>query len=437
VRPLDPTALSLLAAFTLLAVLFAAGVQIGVALGLAGMAGSILFTGNWSSGLNLPLLQSVDVSSAYALIVIPLFVALGSLAAAAGITTDLFTAFYRWIGRIAGGIAVATIATGAAMASITGSSVACAAAMCRIAMPELRRYKYADELSVGAIASGGTIAIMIPPSITFVIYAIFAEASIGKLLIAGILPGLMIATLYALVIVARCRLDPALGPAGQRFSSRERLAVLPAVVPFFAIVLVILLGILTGVWTPVESAAAGVVLVLLMGLWRRRLSLKSIADAFIDAVVTSASVMMVVIGSLVFSNFLALSGFSEMVTSGIMGLGLSPFLLFVMFVLVYLVLGCLMEVTSILALTIPLVVPIVTAVGWDLVWFGVIVVSMMEVAAVTPPVGLNLFAVKASVPDVSLPTIARGALPFWLMNILAVFILYLLPGIALFLPGLM
>ncbi|MGQ0662809.1 MAG: TRAP transporter large permease [Pseudomonadota bacterium] len=434
---MDPTLLSLVVAFAIITVLFLAGVQIGVTLALGGMIGAVVFSGNWTSGISLLLIQSMDVTGSYSLMVIPLFIALGSLAAASGITTDLFSAFYRWFGRISGGIAVATIATCASMAAITGSGVAVAAAMTRIALPELRRFKYSEELSVGAIATGGTIAIMIPPSITLVIYAVFAEQSVGKLLIAGVLPGLLTSLFYALLIVVRCYFNPALGPSGPIFSRREKLAAAPSVLPFLSIVVAIIVGMLTGVWTPVEAAAIGVVLVLLMGLWRRSQTLRTLLEGFMDAAVTSASVLVVVIGSLVFSNFLAVSGVSEIVTEGILALDLSPVALFSMFIFVYLVLGCLMEVTSILALTIPLFMPVVKAVGWDPVWFGVVVVSMMEVAAVTPPVGLNLYAVKATAPDVPLATIYRGAFQFWLMNIVVVLLLYMYPEIALYLPNMM
>ncbi|MSP67838.1 MAG: TRAP transporter large permease [Alphaproteobacteria bacterium] len=428
---------SILVTFAVLVPLFVAGVNIGATLAIAGIVGTYVETGSFGPGINMLLLQAIDVSGSYSLMVIPLFIALGTLASAAGITTDLFNAFYRWIGRISGGIAVATIATCAAMASITGSSVATSAAMSRIAWPELKRYNYSPELSVGAICVGGTVAIMIPPSITLVIYGIFAEQSIGKLLIAGILPGLLISALYAIKIVIRCRISPELGPAGPRFTLREQVEVMPSVLPFLGIVASILVGMLTGIWTPVEAAAVGVMMVLLLGTVRRRFTLRGLARAFIDGVVTSASVLLVVIGSLVFSNYLALNGISEAITQWIVGLDLAPFVLFCAFMLVYFILGMLMEVTSILALTIPLTLPAVIQVGWDPIWYGVVLVCMMEVAAVTPPVGLNLYAVKASIPEVSLETIYRGSILFWLVNILAVYIFYFFPEIVLYLPGLM
>ena len=434
---MDPAALSMLVALALMVPLFLAGVHIGVVLGISGVIGSIVFTGNVATGFNLPLIQAISVSASYSLMVIPLFIGLGALAAASGMTTDLFNMSYRWVGRVPGGIGVATVAACAGMASITGSSVATSAAMARIALPELRRFNYDEGLSVGVVAAGGTVAIMIPPSITLILFAIFAEQSVGKLLIAGILPGLLSSLLYAVMIIGRCKLNPRLGPIGPKFNWREKWSSVPNVVPFVGIVLVILLGILFGIWTPTESAAVGVVFVMLVGLVRRRLSLARLAEAFVDAVVSSASVLMVVIGSLIFSNFLALNGFSEIITEEIVALDLSPFALFVMFMFFYLVLGTVMEPTGILALTIPLVMPIVAVVGWSPIWFGVILVKMMEVAAVTPPVGLNLYAVKAAVPEVPISTIYRGTVFFWLIDIAVVFLLYLLPIIVLVLPNLM
>ena len=434
---MDPAALSLLVALGLMVPLFAAGVHIGVVLGISGVVGSIVFTGNTATGFNLPLIQAISVSASYSLMVIPLFIGLGALAAASGMTTDLFNMSYRWVGRVPGGIGVATVAACAGMASITGSSVATSAAMARIALPELRRYNYDEALSVGVVAAGGTVAIMIPPSITLILFAIFAEQSVGKLLIAGILPGLLSSLFYAVMIIGRCKLNPRLGPIGPKFNWREKWSSLPNVVPFVGIVLAILLGILFGIWTPTESAAVGAIFVMAVGLIRRRLSLARLAEAFVDAVVSSASVLMIVIGSLIFSNFLALNGFSEIITEEIVALDLSPFALFALFMLFYLILGTVMEPTGILALTIPLVMPIVAVVGWSPIWFGVVLVKMMEVAAVTPPVGLNLYAVKAAVPEVPISTIYRGAVFFWLIDIAVVFLLYLLPIIVLVLPNMM
>jgi tripartite ATP-independent transporter DctM subunit len=432
---MDPATLSLLASFAVLLVLLVAGVHIGATLALAGIVGTYVFLGNWTAGINMLFIQSMDVSSSYTLMVIPLFIVLGSLASATGITGDLFTLFYRWFGRVRGGVAIATIGTCAGMASITGSSVATSAAMSRIALPELRRYRYDEAMSVGAIATGGTLSIMIPPSITLVLYAIFADQSVGKMLIAGVLPGILLTIGYSTLIYLRCLFNPRLGPAGPRFSLKERLEILPKVLPFLIIIGAVILGILFGIWTPVESAAVAVVLVGAIAFLRRRITMRKLLVACRDAVVMSTSVFIIVIGSLVYSGFLALNGFSDLIAQTIIDMHLGSFELFLFLVLVYMILGMFMEVSSILALTIPLIMPIIATAGWNPIWFGVVVVALMEVAAVTPPVGLNLYAVKASVPDVALQKIYLGSVQFWMVNLLVILILYCFPEIALFLPN--
>ncbi len=433
----DPDVFSLIASFVVIFGLMFAGVQIGVCLGLGGILGTYLFLGNWTAGMNMLLLQTVDITSSYTLMVIPMFVLLGSIGAASGITGDLFNAFYRWFGRVSGGVAVATIATCAAMASITGSSVAVATAMTRVALPALRSYKYDERLSLGCIAMGGTLAIMIPPSVTFVLYGIFAEQSIGRLLIAGVIPGLFTATLFAVKIIIRCKIDPTLGPPGPVFTWREKFESLVWFLPFFGIVFLVFAGILLGFWTPVESGAGGAMLVLLLAVWRRAITFPALIQACRDAAMVSTSIFIIIIGSMVFGQFLALNGFSDRFAAWVIAMDFSQFQLFCLFVLIYVVLGCLMEVTSIMALTIPIVLPIVIQVGWDPIWFGVIMVLLMEIAAVTPPVGLNLYAIKATLPDIDLHKVYMGAIPFWLVVVGVIFIVYMFPGMALWLPGLM
>jgi len=431
----NPDAFSLISSFVVIFGLMFAGVQIGVCLGLGGIVGTYLFLGNWTAGMNMVLLQAVDITSSYTLMVIPMFVLLGSIGATSGITSDLFNAFYRWLGRVPGGVAVATISTCAAMASITGSSVAVATAMTRVALPALRNFNYDERLSLGCIAMGGTLAIMIPPSIAFVLYGIFAEQSIGRLLIAGLIPGLFTAALFAIKIVVRCKLDPTLGPRGPVFSWRQKFESLAWFLPFFGIVFLVFAGILLGIWTPVESGAGGAILVLLLAAWRRSVTFQGLIRACRDAAMASASIFIIVIGSMTFGQFLALNGFSDRFAAWIIGMEFSRFELFCLFVAIYIVLGCLMEVTSILALTIPLVLPIVIKVGWDPIWFGVIIVLLMEIAAVTPPVGLNLYAMKATLPDIDLHRIYMGAIPFWLVVVGVIFTLYALPDLALWLPA--
>lgn len=432
---MDSGTLSIIVVSGILLLTFITGINIGAGLGLAGVIGSAVFTGNWKTGLWLPLIQTLDIGMAYMLMVIPLFILMGTLSGASQITKDLFEVFYRWFGRLPGGIALTTIGTCGTMSAISGSSMAVSAAMSKIAMPELMRYKYDRRMSIGSIAMGGTVAIMIPPSITLVLYAIFAEQSVGRMLLAGLFPGLLIIFLYCCLVFMRCRLNPELGPPGPRFSLRERLVCLPSVLPFIGVVMSVTLSILFGIATPVEAAAIAVVIVFGICIWRRTLTMEIFVDAVLDAVLISASVIFVVIGSLVFSNYLALTGYTTTITNIIANADLSPAVLMLVITVIYLIIGCVMETTSVLALTVPLAVPVAIGAGWDPVWFGVIIVCFMEIAAVTPPVGLNLFVVKASIPNTSLVDVYMGSFPFWIMTLVAVLILYLFPPIATWLPS--
>ena len=434
---MDATNFSMVVAMVILVPLLAGGVHIGVSLALSGIGGAIAYAGNIWAGVNLPLIQALDVSGSFSLMAIPLFIALGTVAAASQLTGDIFTASYRWLSRIPGGVGLSAVAASAGMAAITGSSAASSAAMTRVALPELRKYNYDETFSVGLIAVSGTLALMIPPSITLVLFAVFAEQSVGKMLVAGLLPGLVTALAYALFVVVRCTVNPEIGPRGPRFTLRERLETLPGILPLLILIASIVIGILLGIWTPAESAAVGLALVLLFGIARGRLNAKLIGNALLEAVIASASILMIVIGSLIFSNLLAMNGFGETITQWIIGLQLGPFWLFLLLVAFYLVLGTMMETTGMLALTVPLVMPIVEAVGWSPIWFGVIVVKMMEIGAVTPPVGLNLYAVKVTAPEIPIGKSARGAAWFWSMDMCVVLLLYVVPSIALLLPSMM
>ena len=414
----------------------AAGINIGIALGLAGMAGVIIFTGVPTAAFSLPYLVGVEVASTYGFLVIPLFILMGQTAARAGITDELFDAAHRWVGHYRGGLAVSTILTCAGMAAITGSTVATAATMTSLALPQMRKFNYKDLLSLGSICAGGTLSIMIPPSTVLVLYAIFADQSIGKLLLAGLFPGLLTAFLYMIQIGIRTRLRPSLGPPGPKYPLAERLASLAGVTPFFAIVLAILLGILLGVWTPVEAAGGGVIAVFIMGGIRRRLGLRDMGLAAREAAIISCSVIVLVTGGIIFTKFLAITGLNQDMTQFIMDLDLDPPILFSLFLFLYLVLGMFLEGASIFALTVPLFMPLIVAVGWDPIWWGVVLTAMMEVAAITPPVGLNLYSVKAVAHDVELSTIFLGSSPFIVCNFIVIWIMYLAPDFVLWLPNL-
>lgn len=420
-----------------LIILIAWGIPVGVALALAGMLGTAALVGNLSIGLSMAGVVTFDAITTFAFMCVPMFILMGELASYAGISGDLYDAAYKNVGRLPGGLAVATTLACASFASITGSSMSTCVAMTRIALPEMNRFKYDPVLSLGCIASAGTFAIMIPPSIMLVAYAIFAEQSIGKLLLAGVIPGLITAVVYSLSILVRARLNPSLGPRGPAFHWKVRVASLSKALPFLMLLGAILAGILFGLWSPVEAAAGGVIVVLVMGFIRRKLTGRAIFAAVRDSTITCTSVFVLVIGCLIFGKFIALSGVTKLITESIVGWGLPPLVLFAIFGIFYLFLGCFLEGISQMALTLPLVLPIVSAVGWSPIWFGIIITKYVEIACITPPVGMNLYAMKSALPDMPLATIIRGVIPFIPCDLCVLVLLYFYPQVALWLPSLM
>lgn len=413
------------------------GAPVGPLLMFAGVLGLFLLTDSFEAATSLMLATGYDVGSAVGYVVIPMFILMGALAGQTGIIQDLYTAAYRAVGRFAGGLAIATCLAAAAFGAVTGSSISSASAMAKIALPEMQRYGYSPRLSAGVIAVSGTFAMMLPPSLIIVFYSIVAQQSIGKMLIAGIFPGLFTVMIFALLILVRARINPSMAPAGPKFPISETAKATVKASPFILVLLTLIGGILLGVWTPTEASAGGVVVVTLIGFAKRNLTISKIFTASIDSVMTAAAVLLLVMGSIVFGKFLALSG----VTSAAIGLindaNLSSIELFLVLIAFYIILGTFMEGISILALTIPIVMPIIQTAGWDPIWFGIILVKLIEIGAVTPPVGLNLFAVSSVAKDVKTTDIILGAMPFWITEIGILFILFAIPSIVTFLPSLM
>lgn len=430
----SPTVLLVL---TVGGVLLFLGVPVGPLLAFSAMAGLYLLTGSLQAATSLLLAGAFDVSSSIAYVVIPMFIMMGALAAQTGIVRDLFDAAYKAVGRVAGGLAVATCLAAAAFGAVTGSSISSASAMTKVALPEMRKYGYSIRLSTGIIAVSGTFAMMLPPSLIMVFYGIVAQQSIGKLLVAGILPGLLSVLVFSLLILVRARINPAIAPRGPSFPARDVLISSVRASPFILVLGVLIAGILLGLWTPTEASAAGVMVVALIGFLKRNLTFGRVFEASVDTVLTSAAVLILVLGSILFGKFLALSGVTFAVTRWISAAELTSFQLFVALIVFYIALGTFLEGISILALTVPIVMPIILAAGWDPIWFGVILVKLIEIGAVTPPVGLNLYAVKSVAPKVPMSDILRGSVPFWMADIGVLFILFFLPQIALVLPSMM
>ncbi len=417
-----------------LLVLLALRMPIGIAMALVGAIGIAALN---SPDAALTILGSYPYSYAavHALSVIPLFVLMGNFAVVSGMSADLFAAAYAWIGHRRGGLASATVLACAGFAALSGSSVASAITMGRVALPEMRRYNYDPRLATGVVAAGGTLGILIPPSTVLVIYAILTEQSIGKLFLAGFLPGLLLTALFVLTVIAVCAVRPAYGPPGERRSLPERIAALKRASAFFVVVIMTIGGMYAGVFTVTEASAVGAGLTLAHALWRRRLTLANLADSLLQTVRTTAMVFLILIGAHIFSPFLALSRIPVDLASALVALGLPSLAVLGVILVAYLLLGMFLEGFAILVLTVPIVFPIMMALGYDPVWFGIFMVIVLEMGLISPPVGINVFVVKGVAEDVPMGRIFAGILPFWVAMIVCVALLVAFPQIALVLPN--
>ena len=421
--------------------LIALRVPIGLALG------GVAFLGFWYlRNLNVALgviRETPFVFSAnWDLTAIPMFLLMGAIAFNSGISSALFRAARAWFGGLPGGLAVATNVAGAGFAAACGSSIAAAAAMARLAVPEMLKQGYDKGLATGVVASAGTLAALIPPSILFVLNGIFAEVSIVKLLIAGIVPGLLTAAVYSAIIVVRCRSNPALAPPiyfpDRAALRRERIDSLKEVWPLLALILGIIGGLYSGVVTATEAGAAGAFLASAIGLIRRTLGVSGFVAGIKDAMVTTAQIFFVGIGAVMYTRFLALAGLSAQFTDMIGSWALDPLLLVIAASLIYLVLGMFLDPIGMMLITIPVLVPMFAAAKLDLVWFGVLVVKYVEIGMLTQPVGFNVYVVKNAVGEsISLEEIFRGCFWFLACEVVIMTLLIAFPGLSLWLPGTM
>lgn len=422
-------------------VLIALRVPIGIAMG------AVAFLGFWYlRNFNVALSALSDTPFVFAaswdLSAIPMFLLMGAIAGNSGIGTALFRAAHAWFGALPGGLAVATNWACAGFGAASGSSVAAAAVMARLAVPEMLKHKYDKGLATGVCASGGTLDALIPPSITFVIYGVFAEVSVPKLLIAGILPGLLTAAVYMIMIMARCSLNPSLAPpvafADRAALWRERRASLAGIWPILVLIVGVIGGLYGGVITPTEGGAVGATLAAVIGIAQRKLTLAGFLDALEDAMATTAQLFFVGIGAILYTKFLALSGTADMFKQLIGQWALDPLLLVIAVSVVYIILGTFMDPLGMILLTIPVFVPMFASLDLDLVWFGVLVVKYIGISLLTPPVGFNIYVV-ASATDNSIPlqTIYRGCYWFLGCEVVIMALLIAFPQISLFLPNLM
>src|SRR6187455_1738351 len=423
-----------LAGFVALFVLMLLRVPVGMAMGLVGVTGFGYIVG---SGPAIKMIGQTSMRTVtdFNFAVVPMFLLMGAFATTSGMSRELFRAGNAFLGHLRGGLGIATIAACGGFAAICGSSVATAATFSKVAYPEMRRFNYPQSFSTGVIAAGGTLGIMIPPSTVFAVYGLITEQDVGKLFIAGILPGLLAVAMYMMTITLIGMARPGFLPAGQPASWAERLAALRDVWATLLLFAFVIGGIYGGLFTATEAAGMGAAGAFIIGVVRRRLSLAGIRRSLLEATRTTAAVFTVLIGALLFGYFLTITQTPQNVTAFLTGLGIGKYGVLALIMVMYLVLGCLMDALAMIILTVPIVFPVIKELGFDPIWFGVIIVMTVELGLIHPPVGMNIFVIKSVVEDVKISTIFYGVLPFIITDILRLIILIAFPIIALYLPS--
>jgi C4-dicarboxylate transporter, DctM subunit len=423
-----------LVGFVALFVLMLLRVPVGMAMGLVGVTGFGYMVGS-GPALKMVGQTSMRTVTDWNFAVVPLFLLMGSFATTSGMSRELFRAANAFLGHLRGGLGIATIAACGGFAAICGSSVATAATFSRVAYPEMRRYGYPQSFATGVIAAGGTLGIMIPPSTVFAVYGLITEQDIGKLFVAGILPGILAIAMYMLTVTVIGYSKPGYLPAGVRASWRERLEGVREVWATLLLFAFVIGGIYGGFFTATEAAGMGAAGAFLLGIARRRLSPTDIRRSLLEATRTTAAVFTVLIGAILFGYFLTITQTPQKVTEFLTGLGLGRYGILALIMLMYLVLGCLMDALAMIILTVPIIFPVIKQLGFDPIWFGVIIVMTVELGLIHPPVGMNIFVIKSVVEDAKISTIFYGVLPFIITDILRLIILIAFPMIALWLPS--
>jgi len=411
------------------------GVRVVFAAAVVGLLGLVELLG-WGPAAGIVGTIPHSKSSVYALSVLPMFIFIGFLAFHAGMTQQLFDAARKWVGWVPGGLAVATVFATAGFAAVSGASTATAAVFSRVAIPEMLKYGYDKKLAAGVVAAGGTLASLIPPSAILVIYAIIVEESVGQLLLAGFLPGLVSALIYAGIIIVWAKFKPQDAPAVTGYTWTDRIKSLPGISPIFFVVFIIMSAIYQGWATPTEAGALGAMVVFLIALGRGT-KLKTIKGALMESAKLTVMIFSLIWGVLIFVRFLGFSGLPEAFTQWILSIDASPMVIIICILLAYALLGMFMDAIGMLLLTLPVVYPAVMALGFDSIWFGIIVVKMAEVCLITPPIGLNCFVVNGVRPDISLTQVFRGIALFFIADVITIGVLLAFPEIITWLPSLM
>ena len=420
-------------AFLVLIFLLAITVPIGVAMMLCGVGGLAMIIGLVPS-LSLfgtTVMQSVVT---YDLSIIPLFILMGALASRSGLSQELYDAFNAWLGGFRGGLALATVGACGAFAAICGSSVATAATMSKVALPEMKKYRYSDSMATGSVAAGGIIGILIPPSVILVLYGLLTESSIGDLFIAGFLPGILTILVFMIVISIVTRLHPDSGPAGEKSTWKQKLNATLKTWAITALFATVIGGIYFGVFTPTEAAGVGAFGALFIAFSRKRLNREMMKETLLETGQTSAMIFTILIGAITLNNLVIFSGLANALADFVSGLNMSPATVMLIILLMYLIMGCFLDALAMILLTVPIFYPIVLDLGYDPIWFGIIVVMVVELGLITPPIGMNVFVIKGMVQSVPLVSIYKGVLPFVIGQVVLIIAVFLIPEIALWLP---
>lgn len=432
---MNPTTIGLIGIAALFILIFSK-MPVGYLMAMIGVVG---FGSIVSFDAALPMMVSdvFSVFTSYSLTVIPLFVFMGQIAFHSGISSRLFDAAYKFVGHIPGGLAIATIAACGAFSAICGSTNATAATMGAATLPEMKRYNYKPELATGVVAAGGSLGILIPPSVVFIVYGIMTQQSIRRLFIAGLLPGLLLSVLFVISILIWTRLRPELGPKGEKSTFREKMRSLSGLVETLIIFALVMGGLFKGIFTPTEAGGIGAFCTLAIAVIRRNLDLEGFRQALFETTRITCMILVIVAGATIFSRFMAVTRIPYDIAGWITGFDVAPAVIMCFILLVYFIGGCFIDALALIMLTIPIFFPVVMELGYDPIWFGVVIVLVTQIGVITPPVGVNVYVVSGVARDVPLNTIFRGVVPMLIAMIIATLLLIPFPWIALYLPSLL
>jgi C4-dicarboxylate transporter DctM subunit len=432
---MTPTVIGVIGLLALFTLIFSR-MPVGFVMALIGFVG-FGYIVNYDAALSLVAKDLFDVFGSYNLTVIPLFILMGQISFHAGISSRLFEVAYKFIGHWPGGMAIATIGACAGFSAICGSTNATAATMAAVTLPEMRKYHYKDTLAAGVVAAGGSLGILVPPSVVFIIYGIMTEQSIGKLFMAGILPGILLAGLFMLAVIIWAHLSPEVAPRGPRADLRARLASLSGLIETLLLFLLVMGGLFLGFFTPTEAGAVGAMGSLLIALFRRNISWKGFVQSLFETTRISCMILVIVAGATIFGHFLAITRIPFDIADWVASFDLPAFAVMGLIILVYLVGGCVIDSLALIMLTVPIFYPVVISLGYNPIWFGVIIVLVTQIGVITPPVGVNVYVVSGVARDIPLHVIFKGVVPLLLALIVATLLMLPFPEIALWLPNMM